>query len=103
MSENGGEFMVNKDFAYEVRPKHIRTVDRAIMKYFYQAKDPEDEFCTYLEGIKDRELVEFMFHPATDDSRGAWRMIDLQLLTSKKVMQKIRDLGIELTTYASSH
>lgn len=106
MSENaiyGGEFMVNNDFAKEVRSKQIKTVDRVVMTYFYRAKDPESEFCNVLETIKEGELVEFMFHPATDDSRGAWRMIDLKILTSKKVKQKIVDLGIKLSTYTSGY
>ena len=43
-----------------------------------------------------------MFHPSVDSSQGEWRMKDLEILTSNKVIEAIEALDITLTTFKES-
>lgn len=108
ISENttygGVEFLVDKNYASWAREKGIKTVDSQDMTmiHYYNENDPIAAFCKVLATIKNGEVREFMFHPSIDDSHGAWRMVDLKILTSKKVKQAIKKLNITLTTYKES-
>lgn len=98
----GGEFQVDKSFPASARRKGIKTVDTVDMSYYSQFPNPTDAFCQALENIKPGEIVEFMFHPAVDDSQGNWRISDLKVLTDSKTIDAIKNLGIQLTTYRDS-
>lgn len=98
----GGEFLVDATYPKEARSKGIKTIDSVDMNYYYSKPNPVDAFCKELAKVKPGELREFMFHPATDDSQGRWRMTDVQILTNQKVMRTIGELNIQLTTYKES-
>ncbi len=95
----GGEFIVDDMFTQAARSQGIRVVDRVDLRYFYQQTDPIQSFIESLHQIKDGEVVEYMFHPAVDASQGEWRMKDLEILTSPKVISTIEALDINLTTF----
>jgi len=96
-SQYGGEMIIEKDFYQKAKQKGVRTVDSAELRYL-----KKEDFYKVLESIKDGELVEFMFHPAIDSSRGEWRVADYDLLTSSETLKRIKDLKLTLTTYAES-
>lgn len=105
LSENsvyGGDFLFDEDYPEVVRHRGIRTADHVDMTYYHSKSDPVGEFCRALESIQDGELVEFMFHPASDPSLGDWRVKDLGILTNDRVIQTVKDAGIKLTTYRDS-
>lgn len=100
LSENaqyGGEMLIDREFYAKTRMKGIRTVDSADLRYLNK-----DLFFQALEEIKQGEVVEFMFHPALDSSQGEWRLADFALLTSPETVEKVKHLGITLTTYKES-
>lgn len=102
LSENavyGGEFLVDNDYPKIARAKGLRAVDSVNMDYWHTKPDPIAAFLEDIKTVKPGEIKEYMFHPAADDSQGAWRMTDLAILTDKKVIDTIRNLDIELTTY----
>ncbi len=98
----GGEFAVDNSYQTHLRQKSIRTIDYGNMDYFYMEQDPIAAFCNKLTSLKPGEVAEFMFHPAIDESQGKWRLTDLEILTSDKTKQTIRDNNIRLTTYGES-
>lgn len=105
LSENhvyGGEFLVDTESINTFRGKSIATVDSANMSYWHTLSDPIGAFCKDLATVKPGEVKEYMFHPSIDDSQGAWRMKDLEILTNRKVIDTIKQLDIQLTTYAES-
>ncbi len=99
---NDGNFSVETSFPSYAREKKLRTVDSLEMMYFHKSSDPIEAFCKSMATIQPAEVREYMFHPAIDDSKGAWRKIDLDILIHPKVIQKIKDLDIQLTTYGES-
>jgi predicted glycoside hydrolase/deacetylase ChbG (UPF0249 family) len=101
-SAGSGEFVPDLGYAGKIRKKGVRTTDRLIMKHFSLRPDPVGAFLKELEGVRDGEVVEFMFHPAIDASQGEWRVRDLKLLTNSRIIQAIEDLKLNLTTYKNS-
>lgn len=102
VSVEGGNFQNDPAFFNRATMMGVRTVTRLVMDYFCRYVDPQQAFYESLATIKPGELVEYMFHPSVDDQNGAWRMRDLAILTSLHTAQKIRELGISLTTYGAS-
>ncbi len=98
----GGKFEFDLGYKDHLRQKGIKTVDYINMSYFYTDSDPVASFCQLLSSLKSGEVAEFMFHPAIDDSQGKWRLTDLEILTSDRTKQTIKDNNIRLTTYAES-
>lgn len=93
----GGDMVVNPDFYNDARRRGIRTVDSVDLRYL-----DKESFYRALDAVKPGEVVEFMFHPAVDVSQGEWRVKDLELLTSGETIERVKRLGIQLTTYQES-
>ncbi len=105
LSENsvyGGDFVVETNSIRRFRKINIKTVDSAHMGYWHSQPNPIEAFLTDMETINSGEIREYMFHPAIDDSQGAWRMQDLAILVSKEVIAFVKSHDIQLTTYAIS-
>ncbi len=65
---------------------------------FQSGRMSEAYFVHVLERLRDG-TSEIYFHPAMPCARGAAGATELRALTSERVRSRIRDLGIELTTY----
>lgn len=94
VSQYGGNMIIDASFYHRAKLHKIKTVDSADLRY-----TNKNIFYTALEKMQPGEVIEFMFHPATDDSHGDWRKADLDLLISNETVERIEQLGIVLTTY----
>ncbi|MBV8276455.1 MAG: ChbG/HpnK family deacetylase [Verrucomicrobia bacterium] len=97
---DNAEFTPDTGFAEKAREQGVRTVDAVDMGKYYKGKNKTgpDALIDELEQMKDGQVIEFMFHPGNKKS-DQWKWGELELLTNRKVIEAIKDLGIELVNY----
>lgn len=95
----GGDFIVNQNDIEKIKKVGIKIADRYCLKLFFNEKNPIKSFLQEIEKIKSSKTAEIMFHPAKGQKADSWRVKDLNLLTSKSVLDYFSNKNIQLITY----
>lgn len=95
----GGDFIVSQDDIEKIKKVSIKIADRYCLKLFFNEKNPTKSFLQEIDNISDSKTAEIMFHPAKGQKADSWRVKDLDVLTSKPVLDYFSNKNIQLITY----
>lgn len=95
----GGDFVVRQGDIDKFKRIGIKIADRYCLKLFFNEKNPNKSFLREINNIDDGKTAEIMFHPAKGPKADSWRIKDLDLLTSRPVLDYFNDKNIQLITY----
>ncbi len=95
----GGDFVVDQNDIEKLKDAGIKVADKYCLKLFSREKNPEKSFLQEIENMGNTETIEVMFHPAKGQDTDSWRKKDLELLTSKVVLDYFNNKNIQLITY----